>query len=94
MLTNGNAARSHPAELVGRRAAALYTGFGMMLLMARSAEQSPALAALAAGMVTACSLATPGVFELAAGHAGAGILTATLLEIALALAFLLIGKKS
>jgi hypothetical protein len=66
----------------------------MTLLMTRSAEQSPALAALAVGMVTACSLATLGVFELAAGHAGGGTLTATLLEIALTLAFLLIEKKS
>lgn len=66
----------------------------MTLLLARSAEQSPALAALAAGMVTACLLAALGVFELAAGHARAGILTAVLLEIARAPTFLLIGKKS
>lgn len=95
MLANWNVASSPSAELVGRRAAALYAGIGVMFFLARRAEPSPARSALTAGMATACLLlAALGVFELLAGHAGAGILAAVLIEAALALAFLLIGKKS
>jgi hypothetical protein len=95
MLATWDVALSYPVELVGRRAAALYAGIGVMFFLARSTAPSPARSALAAGMVTACLLlAALGVFELVTGHAGAGILTAVLLEVALALAFIFIRKKS
>lgn len=95
MLANWNVGFSYPAGLVGRRAAALYAGIGVMFFLARRAAPSPARSALVAGIVTACSLlATLGVFELVTGHAGTGILAAVLVEVALASAFLFIGKKS
>ncbi|MBN6152287.1 hypothetical protein JR065_18255 [Xanthomonas sp. AmX2] len=95
MLANWNVGVSPPAELVARRAAALYAGIGVMLFMARKAAPSPARAALVAGIVTACSLlALLGVVELAAGHAGSGIALAVVLEVAFAVAFVSIGGRS
>lgn len=77
------------AGLVGRRAAALYAGIGVMLFAARNAEPSPSRSALTAGLVVTClSLAALGGFEIAAGNANCGILAAVLIEVALASAFL------
>lgn len=62
-----------------------------MLFMARKAPPSPARAALAAGMVTACALlALLGVVALATGRAGSGIA----LPVALAVAVVFIGGRS
>jgi hypothetical protein len=75
--------------LVGRRAAALYAGIGVMFFSARNAAPSPARSALLKGAAVACLLlALLGVFELATGHAGVGMLGAVFIEVALVLAFL------
>lgn len=75
-------------DLMGRRTAALFAGVGLMLFLARNAEPSGARAALARGFALACvGLAVSGVYELWAGHAGVGILGASLIEAALALGF-------
>lgn len=80
---------SSSAELVGRRAAALYTGIGVMFFSARNTEPSPARSALLKGAAVVClMLAVLGVFELAADHAKVGILVAVFIEIALTVAFL------
>ena len=77
------------ADLMGRRTAALFAGLGLMLFLARNAEPSGARTALARGFALACvGLAFSGVYELWAGHAGVGILGASLVEAALALGFL------
>lgn len=86
---------SGSAGLMARRGAALYAGIGVMFFSARTAEPSPARSALVTGFVVACSiLAALGVFELATGHAGAGILGAVLIEVALALASLSVAHDA
>ena len=75
--------------LTGRRMAALFAGFGVMFYRARNAEPSIARAALSSGIVVAClALAALGLYELASGRAGVGILSAAAVEAALALGFL------
>jgi len=77
-----------PALLVARRGGALFLGLGAMLLLARDAGPSPARSAIASGLALGCAtLAALGAYELAAGHAGLGIVLAIIVEIALALAF-------
>jgi hypothetical protein len=84
---------SYPVGLVGRRGAALFLGIGVMFLMARNAEESQARTALVRGFSIACiALAASGLYELAAGHAGVGILSAALVELSLAVAFLAVTR--
>ena len=79
--------------LVGRRAAALYAGVGLMLFLARNAEPSPARSALAGGIVFTCViLAGLGLFELASARTNAGVLPAVVIEVSLALAYLLVAR--
>lgn len=79
---------SYPVELIGRRAAALYAGIGVMFYLARNAEPSVARSALIRGIqLTGLILAALGAFEFVTGHAERGILAAVLIEIALVLAF-------
>ena len=86
---------SYPVGLVGRRAAALMIGIGIMLIGARNAAPSVTRAALERGMACALLLlAALGVFELASGHAGPGIFSAVLLEILLALGFVLAMRRT
>lgn len=93
LLSNWGIEFSAPVGLVGRRGAALYAGIGVMFFLARNATPSPARSALVAGLVVAClMLATLGGFELVAGHANSGILTAIVIEVALTLAFLYVGR--
>ncbi|MBT1539661.1 hypothetical protein B7R78_0022045 [Ralstonia solanacearum] len=93
LLSSWGIELSSQAGLVGRRGAALYAGTGVMLLGARNAAPSPARSALLRGAVVACLvLAVLGVFEFATGHAKAGILVAVAIEIALAMAFLLVAQ--
>jgi hypothetical protein len=68
-----------------------------MLFSATNVGPSPARSALVAGFVVAClALAALGVFELITGHAGPSIAGAVLIEVAFALAFVLVsrGKKN
>ena len=84
---------SYSAGLVGRRGAALFAGIGVMFFCARNAEPSSARSALISGFIVGCvALAALGTFELATGHAGLGILSAVLVEVVLALAFLYIAR--
>lgn len=79
---------SYPVELIGRRAAALYAGVGVMFFLARNAEPSVARSALIRGIqLSGLILAALGAFEFVTGHAERGILVAVLVEIALVLAF-------
>lgn len=79
--------------VVCRRAAALYAGIGFMLFLARKAEPSPARSALVSGFVFVCViLAGLGAFELASGRVNSGILPPVLIEISLALAYLLVAR--
>ena len=83
---------SYPVELIGRRAAALYAGVGIMFFLARNAEPSAARSALVTGFMVICSvLAALGVFELVTGHVERGILVAVLIEVAFVLAFSCVG---
>lgn len=82
------------AGLVGRRGAAMFAGIGIVFFSARDAEPSSARDALVAGFVFSCfALAALGVFEYVTGHAGPGILSAVVVEIVLALAFLYASRK-
>jgi len=85
---------SYPVGLVGRRSAALFAGIGVMFFWARNAEPSSARSALVAGFVVSClALAALGVVELGNGHAGPGILSAVLIEVALILASLYVDGR-
>lgn len=80
------------AELLGRRAAAVYAGVAVMFWLARNAPPSLARSAMSQGLTVAClTLAALGMIELVAGHVTAGILIAVAIEMALALALLLAG---
>jgi hypothetical protein len=81
---------SHPVGLVSRRGAALFLGIGVMFFLARNAEPSASRAALSAGFIVAClALASLGIVELATKRARIGILSAVLVELILAGAFLI-----
>lgn len=80
-------AADEPALLVGRRLAAWYLGVGVMFLFARNAPPSTARNALVAGFAVACLVVGAlGVLEWLSGHAGAAILSAVIVEFALAVA--------
>jgi len=80
---------SYPVGLVSRRAAALFLGIGVMFYLARDTQSSQSRKALAIGLSTGClALAALGIFEFATGHAGPGIWSAVVVEVALATAFI------
>ena len=90
LLSLWGVAYSHSVGLVSRRGAALFLGIGIMLFLARNAEPSPSRTALSAGFIVGClALASLGVFELVKKRAGIGILSAVLVEVVLAIAFLI-----
>ncbi|MCW8279215.1 hypothetical protein IMF27_30215 [Pseudomonas sp. PCH199] len=81
--------------VVGRRGAALYAGIGVMFFSARNTGPSLARSSLITGLVVTCLiLAVLGVFELAMGNVGFGILSAVLIEVALVFAFLYVLRGS
>lgn len=85
---------SYSVGLVARRAAALFLGIGVMFVLARNSEPSQSRMALTSGFIVAClTLAALGIFELLSGHAGVGILSAVVVEVALAVAFLSCMRK-
>ncbi len=93
LLSIWGIAYSYPVGLLGRRSAALFAGLGVMC--ARDAAPSSTRSALSSGLIVSCCLlAALGIFELATGHAGWGILSAVVVEIALAAAFLYVGRTS
>lgn len=81
--------------LLGRRAAALYAGFAVMLVSARNAEPSTTRSALIKGVAAAClMLAALGLYELWAGHVTGKILIAVGIEVAFTLAFLSVSADN
>jgi hypothetical protein len=75
--------------LLGRRMGALYLGLSAMFFLARSSTASEARTALAIGTALALSiLVLLGVYELAAGHVGPGILVSMGVEALLAASYI------
>ena len=78
----------------GRQSGALFLGFGVLLWRARTLEPSPARKAISCGFIAACiALAICSLFDLAAGHAWWGILSAVAVELALAAGFIVVLGK-
>jgi hypothetical protein len=74
--------------LLARRIGCLYLGLSVIFFLVRSAPRSPARTALSAGtVVVTLLLAGTGVYELAMGHVGKGILASAAIEFLLGLAF-------
>jgi len=89
LLSIWGIAYSHPVGLVSRRGAALFLCIGIILFLARNAGPSPTRSAITIGFVVGClALACLGIFELVKKSAHIGILSAVILEIILALAFI------
>ena len=75
--------------LLGRRMGILYLGLALMFFLARSAPVSAARTALSAGAAVVLTLLPlVGVYELAVGHAGPGILVSIVGESLLAIGFI------
>ncbi len=75
--------------LLGRRMAALYLGFAVIMFLARSAPVSPIRTGLCAGAaVTLSLLALLGVYELIQSRVGPGILVSIAIEGLLAVGFI------
>lgn len=84
--------------LLARRIGCLYLGLSVIFFLARSASKSAIRTALSAGaVVVTLLLAGTGVYELALGHVGKGILISAAVELLLGLGFiwvLLTEKKT
>lgn len=79
--------------VISRRCAAFFAGVGVMCLLARNAELSPARYALAAGISTiSLILAVLGIVEWREGHVNGQILFAVFIELFLGTAFLLSNR--
>lgn len=93
LLSTWGVDSASPSGLVERRLAALYLGIGVIFFSARTAQPSSARTAMASGFIVTClALAALGIFEFASGHAKPGILSAVLVEVALALAFIHVAR--
>nr|WP_315221530.1 hypothetical protein [uncultured Duganella sp.] len=93
-LSDWGLALTPSASVLGRRSAALYVGLAAMFFLARNAEPSTARSALAKGLVLiGLMLAAIGVVDFATGRVSPHILVAVALEVALALAFLYVGRS-
>ncbi len=84
--------------LLARRIGCLYLGLALVFFLACRAPVSPARTALGAGaVVITLLLAGTGVYGLALGHAGKGILISAAIELLLGFGFiwvLLVEKKN
>lgn len=81
-------------EVICRRAAALFAGLAVMFFSARNAEPSVARSALIKGVVVIFALlAAIGLFELKMGNVTPAILSAVFIEVALMLAFVVVGRS-
>jgi hypothetical protein len=75
--------------LFGRRIGSLYLGLSVMYYLARSSPVSVARTALSVGTAVALSvLALLGIYEVAVGHAGPGLLVSVAVESLLGLAYI------
>lgn len=82
--------------LLGRRMGSLYLGLSVMFFLVRSSEVSTARTALIAGTAFALSLLVVfGLYELAAGRVGKGILLSIFVEALLAVSYIqvLLGDR-
>jgi hypothetical protein len=94
LLLLWNVETSYPVELVARRGAALFLGFGVMLFSSRNSGPSVARLALIRGFAVGCSaLACLGIFEFATAHAGIGIFLAVAVEVPLAILFFALARR-
>ncbi len=76
--------------LLARRAGALFLGFAVMLFLARNTPKSATRNAITTGLSVGCAaLAIFGCYDFFMGHAGAFILMAAAVEVAIAV---LLGK--
>ena len=77
--------------LLARRIGCLYLGLSVIFFLARSAPKSAIRTALSAGtVVVTLLLAGTGVYELALGHVGKGILVSAAIEFLLAIGYITI----
>jgi hypothetical protein len=84
---------SEPVGLVARRGAALFVAIGTMFYMTRNSEISLPRYGLIVGFALGCvTLAALGVFERVSGHAGPGILSAVVVEVSFAVAFIIVAR--
>jgi len=83
------------AALVGRRGAALFLALSTILHAVRHEPPSPCRRAISVGVSVGCLvLALLGAYELAARRAGAWILSAAALEIAVAFGFMAAERRT
>jgi len=88
------AAYAPAAGFVARRMSGLFLALAILFFKTRHSEPSPVRCALMSSFTVGCSvIAALGVFELARGQAGPGILSAVLVEIALAAAFATLASR-
>lgn len=93
LLTVWGVPYSESVGLVARRGAALFGAIGAMFFVARNTEVSLARYGLIVGFSFGCvTLASLGIFDLVSGHAGLGILSAVVVEVAFAVAFIIVGR--
>jgi hypothetical protein len=84
LLTMWGVSSPEAAQLVGRRASALFLGIAVAFFVSRHSPPSPARSALLKGMAASCfALGALGIAEWTAGHAHHGILTAVGMEVLL-----------
>jgi TM2 domain-containing membrane protein YozV len=80
---------SESVILLARRIGCLYLGLSVIFFMARSTPKSSMRTALSAGtVVVTLLLAGTGVYELASGHVGKGILVSAAIEFLLAIGYI------
>lgn len=73
------------ARILGQRSAALFAAFALLLWTVRDMPVSPSRVATSTALATGCVLlAASGLFNMITGRASAGMLTATIAELALA----------
>ncbi len=81
------------AGFMGRRLAAGFLGFAVICGLSRTLPASPARRAISLGIAAALLVVAGfGLYELARGFAGTGILPAVAVEVALAVGFLATGR--
>jgi hypothetical protein len=90
LLHTWDVAYAESAGIVARRNAALFAALALTLYLVREAPAGVARASVCAGFALGSAiLAALGVFEFVSGHAGAGIGSAVVVEIAMAAQFAL-----
>lgn len=90
LLSIWGIAYSSPVGIVSRRGAALFLCIGLMIFLSRNAVPSPARDAISIGFSAGClALASLGSFEFLNKRAKIGIFSAVIVEVILAIAFII-----